>query len=323
MDFDPGPFRKLLIGAAIAIGATRMVFPFLAYSRGERLVFDAGGMLLGAGLVVFGFVVLRRKRLLENVPTSRIRSVAMGFAELLGRAKIRTPLSAPYSGIPCVYFKYKVEEERRNSRGGRDWTTVEKGASSEPFYLQDETGALLVDPDGAEAELERSYRTIERGEGWFACRRRYSEWWIVSGQKLFVAGTVRTLRNAVQERRAVLGDRLREIKRDPERMKLVDADHDGTISDQEWGNAVRAMQNVLVREEAAAPQEPPEETIAIGKGSGESTFVIAARGEKSLLMRLGLEAAGGIVGGAVVVAMFALSLLARAGVLRGGFTFPW
>jgi len=323
MEIDSRSIRGALVGAVVLMGMVRVIFPHLGRSTGERQLFDAIAILAGAGLIVFGFVVLRRKRLLENVPTSRIRSVAMGFAELIGSARSRTPLVAPYSGIPCVFYRSLLEEERQRSRGGREWVTLEQGTSTDPFYLQDETGALLVDPAGAETVLERSYRQVERGEGWLGRRKRYSEWWIVAGQKLFVAGTVTTLRNAVLERRAVLGDRLREIKHDPEKMKLIDADHDGTISEQEWGNAVRAMQNVLVREDAAAPAGPAEETIAIGKGSDETTFAIAARGEKSLLLRLRLEVAGGLLGGTVIVVVFTISFLSRAGVLPGGFVFPW
>ena len=129
--------------------------------------------------------------------------------------------------------------------------------------------------------------------------------------------------SSVLERRAALGDRLRTLKHDPERMKAFDADHDGQISTEEWGNAVRSVQDDLVREDAAAPQEPTEDTVAIGKGSDETTFVIAARGEKSLLLRLRLEVAGSLVGGAVAVVVFSISLLTRAGLLRGGFVFPW
>jgi hypothetical protein len=323
MDPAPQRVRKLLFAIFVALWVARMMVPDFGHPNNEQGVLDAGAVILGLGLIVLGFLALRRKRILEIVPPSRIRSVAMGFAELVGRAKKRTPLSAPYSGIPCVYCRYRKEEERQGGRSGREWVVVEEGATPDWFYLQDETGTLLVDPDGAETELERSYRNIERPGGWGSRRIRCTEWWIIPEQKLFVAGTVRRLRDAAADRRAVLNDRLREIKHDPARMKLVDADGDGVVSEQEWGNAVRAMENVLIREEAKAPEDPPEESIGIGKGSGESTFFIATRSEKSVLMRLGIEAAGGIFGGVVVVVMFAMSLLTRSGALRGGFTFPW
>jgi E3 Ubiquitin ligase len=266
-------------------------------------------------------VVLRRKHLLEDVPTSRIRSVAMGFAELAGRAKVRTPLTAPFSGIPCVFYRFQVEEERQSQRGRR-WTTVEQGATTEPFYLEDETGTLMVDPSGAETVLQRSYRTFRRDEGWFARRKRLSEWWIVPGQKLFIAGTVRRLRDEALERRAVLNDRLRELKHDQERLKSFDTDQDGQISTEEWGNAVLAVRNELVQEDLKAPPEPPEETIGVGKGSDETTFVIAERGERPLLLRLGLTSGAAIVCGSLAVTAFLVSLLTRAGVLSG-WVFPW
>jgi len=323
MEFDSVKLRRGVIVAGILLAIARVFGPRALSSGGGNAIYDALAFLAGGGLIVYGFSVLRRKRLLENIPTSRIRSVAMGFAELAGRAKVRTPLAAPFSQIPCVYFRYLVEEERQRSKGGREWVTVDRGVSSEPFYLQDETGALLVDPSGAETVLQRSFQTFERGQGWFGRRKRYSEWWIVSGQKIFVAGTVRRIRDEVKERRLALGDRLRELKQDPERMKAFDTNRDGQVDAEEWGNAVRVIQDEVVREAAQAPQEAPEETILIGKGTEESTFVIAERGEKALLMRLGLTAAGSFLGGGAAVVVFLVSLLSRAGVVRGGWIVPW
>jgi len=323
MDLDSQKVRRIAISIAIGLAAARVVVPSGLTPSRQHLIYDLFALAAGGGLIVFGFIVLRRKRLLENIPTSRIRSVAMGFAELVGRAKNRTPLTAPYSGIPCVYFRFLVEEERQRSRGGREWTTIDQGTSPDWFYLQDMSGTLLVDPSGAETVLQRSFRRVERGEGWFGRRKRTSEWWIVQGQKLFVAGTVRRLRNAVQEHRAALGDRLRELKHDAARMQTFDADRDGRIDAEEWGNAVRAVQDEVVREAAGAPQEAPEESILVGKGSDETTFVIAERGEKALLLRLGLTAAGALLGGGAAVVVSLVSLLARAGVVRGGWALPW
>lgn len=290
---------------------------------GGRGVLDALCLVGGVVLIRFGFIVLRRKRLLENIPTSRVRSVAMGFAELLGTAKQRKPLVAPFSGLPCVFYKYEVEEERREGRGGRRWVTIDHGTSKEPFYLADETGALLVDPTDAELVIECGYRHVEPGEGMFTGRKRYSEWWIVSGQKIFVAGTVWNTRDQVLERRFALSDRLLALKHDPEAMKAIDTDHDGTISTEEWGNAVRQIQTEVTLEAAHEPQRPPEEEHAIGKGVDEKTFVIAQRGEGPLLFRLRLATAGCLLGGPALVVVFSVSLLKRFALLDGGWIFPW
>ena len=61
----------------------------------------------------------------------------------------------------------------------------------------------------------------------------------------------------------------------------------------------------------------------IGKGSGETTFVIADRSEKSLLGLLSLEAGAALAGGVGLVIVFTVSLLARSGLLKGGWVVPW
>ena len=314
---------RVIIALSGGVAGTRVVGAVRAGSAWRHGLFDGLALLGGAGLIVLGFILLRRKRLIENMPTSRIRSVAMGFAELAGLARPKATVAAPFSDIPCVYFRYQVEEERTRSRGGRTWVTTERGDSGVPFHLQDASGTILVDQAGAETILRQSFRKVERGEGFFGRRKRYTEWWIVTGQKVFVAGTVRRVRDLALERRATLHDRLRELKGDAQRMSTFDADHDGRISSEEWGNAVRAVQDEVVRDAASAPATAPEDDVLIGKGSDETTFVIADHSEKWLVGRLALQSGGALAGGAALVVVFGVSILARAGVLPGGWIVGW
>lgn len=315
---------RTVIIAACCLAALQALGPFGPNRAWRHGLYDAAAALGGAALLVLGFVLLRRKRVMENMPTSRIRSVAMGFAELAGTAKAKVVLAAPFSGIPCVYFRYLVEQEKTRRRGGRSWETIDRGESAEPFHLQDPTGMILVDPAGAETVLARSFRKTDREGGWFSRRKRYTEWWIVPGQKVFVAGTVRRLRDMALERKVALHDRLRELKRDPQRLNAFDADRDGQISTEEWGNAVRAVQDEVVRDEAGREAAaPPEDDILIGKGSDETTFLIADRSEKALLGRLALQAGAALAGGVGMVGVFTVSLLARAGLLPGGLIVRW
>jgi hypothetical protein len=329
MDFRLDFSRQNLIRTAIVAGCGLAVLQILGPFRGgapwRHGLYDALAVLGGGAFLLFGFVLLRRRRLIENVPTSRIRSVAMGFAEVAGLAKPKATVAAPFSGIPCVYFRYEVEEERSRGRGGRTWVTIERGDSGVPFHLQDTTGRILVDPAGAETLLRQSFRKIERGEGFFSRRKRYTEWWIVAAQKVFVVGTVRRVRDLALERRVTLHDRLRELKADPERMSAFDADRDGRIITEEWGNAVRAVKDEVLRDAASVPEAaaPPEDDILIGKGSDETTFLIADRSEKWLLGRLALQSVGALAGGAAMVVVFGVSLLARSGILPGGWIIPW
>ena len=323
LDFTSQRLVYKVVAVAFGLLGSRAVGPVRAVKLWRHGVFDVLAVLAGAGLIAFGFVLLRRKRLFENVPTSRIRSVAMGFAEVAGQARSKATVTAPWSGIPCVYFRFKVEVETSRGRRGRTWQTIEQGDSAIPFYLQDATGTILVDPAGAETVLQQSFRKIERGEGWFAKRKRCTEWWIVPAQKVFVAGTVSRVRDLAHERRMTLHDRLRELKADPERLSQFDINRDGRISTEEWGNAVRAVQEEVVREAAAAPATLAEDDIVIGQGIGERTFLIADRSEKSLLGRLALQSGAAIAGGAALLLVFGVSILGRVGVLPDGWAIGW
>ena len=121
-----------------------------------------------------------------------------------------------------------------------------------------------------------------------------------------------------------LNERLRALKHDTTRLHTFDTDHDGQISTEEWGNAVRAVQDEVLSEQVAPQPAPkPEDDVMIGKGSGETTFIIADRSEKSLVGLLSLEAGAALAGGAGLVLVFTVSLLARAGLLKGGWVVPW
>ena len=320
--------------AGIVIAGLAMVQPFLSGtgrpSRTGRLsgpglqrvggspVYEAAAAVGGVLMLVAGFVFLHRKRAIENVPRSRIRSVAMGFAELSGKARGRTPLVAPLSGTMCAFYRYLVEQEESSSRGGSRWRTVDQGQSTEWFYLDDETGSIVVDPDGIDAELGRDYNRIERGEGLFGRRKRYSEWRLDGGEPAYIVGTVRKLRNLAQEHQAAVHERLRDLKRDAARMQALDTNHDGQISTEEWGNAVRVVENEVLKEEIAARSGPPQDDLIIAKGDAEKTFIISDKGERAIVRTLAWKSALLLAGGAALSVGGTISLLARAGVVGRG-----
>ena len=51
-------------------------------------------------------------RLVEDTPTAKIRSAPQGYVELEGVGKLMDgpPIIAKLSGLPCVWFRYKIEE---------------------------------------------------------------------------------------------------------------------------------------------------------------------------------------------------------------------
>ncbi|HEU0069408.1 MAG TPA: GIDE domain-containing protein, partial [Nitrospiraceae bacterium] len=120
----------------------------------------------GLGLCIYGWILRQRKRLIESIPTSTIRSLALGLVEIEGLTQPEEGLlSSPFSGVPCVFYSYAVEEHVGSGKHAR-WETVANGTSEQPFFVRDTTGRVLVVPLGAELILpdERTYRNDWLGE---------------------------------------------------------------------------------------------------------------------------------------------------------------
>ncbi len=287
----------------------------------------AGG---GLALFFFGFSRLRRMRLLQDTPTSTIRGVAMGTAELVGKAVERTPLVSVLTSTPCVWFHYTVEEERSGSKGEKRWVKIGEAVSNDLFYLDDGTGRLAVDPMGAEMNIENRRRWIDAAGTAFgpftAHRRRYTEWLILPTGRLYIFGYVKGVRDAIADRRERLTAALRELKADKERMKAFDGDGDGVISVQEWDAAVKTVEGQLAEQDLAEsrPQGGPDpDAMMVCRGPQEKTYVISDTGEKGAVRRFAWAGYLSFFGGAGACLLGFESLLARLGVIAGGWNIPW
>lgn len=123
--------------------------------------------LLALALAVAALRRNGRKRLILSLPTSRTDGVFIGLVELNGSAESPTPLTSHLAGVPCVHYSWSVEEQWRRTVVSKDsrgrsairqedgWTTVASGTESQPFYLKDAWGAVLVHPQGAKLETTK------------------------------------------------------------------------------------------------------------------------------------------------------------------------
>ena len=113
--------------------------------------------LVSLGLLILAFRSYRRKRLVDDTPTSKTQGVFLGMSELKGAAESDSPLKSYLAGVKCVYYKWKIEEHwsrwTTDSKGRvhkeSGWTNVANGTEFEPFYLKDESGLIQVNPEGA------------------------------------------------------------------------------------------------------------------------------------------------------------------------------
>ena len=157
-----------MIGGLIVVAGIGKAMNTAQWNRppDQTLLYLAAGTVGGFGLFIYGWVLHQRKRLIESIPTSTIRSLALGLVEISGSAQPEEGLlSSPFSGLPCVFYSYAVEEHVGAGKHAR-WETIAKGTSEQPFFVSDATGRVLVVPLGAELILpdERTSRSSWLGE---------------------------------------------------------------------------------------------------------------------------------------------------------------
>lgn len=109
---------------------------------------------VAAGVFTFfqGFKVFREYKIVEDTPRIPIRSVAMGLVRVRGRAQAAAPTRSPVTHTPCCFYKVEIEQWRVHNNTGR-WEHLRTDCDGGRFYLQDDTGQVLVDPFAAELDL--------------------------------------------------------------------------------------------------------------------------------------------------------------------------
>ncbi len=127
-------------------------------------------LLFGYAMISNGIHALQISRTTENTITSKIRSLAVGLVEVQGKVIPVDPallLRSPQTQTPCVYFKNYV-------RGGIfPWYVMIEGdrvinsysnyeMKGIPFYIEDDTGKILIDPFLADINLNSKEYDTEK-----------------------------------------------------------------------------------------------------------------------------------------------------------------
>ena len=112
---------------------------------------------VGVCLFLFGVRLFARKHSLASISTSTIRALAPGRAAISGKAIGPNTLSAPITGQKCYIARTTVWQQSK-SGAKAEWTKVAEQTLHLPFFIEDATGQLLVEPLGAEFDLHQILR---------------------------------------------------------------------------------------------------------------------------------------------------------------------
>lgn len=259
------------------------------------------GFFAGVYLFFSGFRKFWVKRLIQNIPTSKIRSIAMGLVEINGIAESRTPLSGPYTKASCVFY-HLLEERLVRTDKTTYWVKELEVKTDIPFFVKDETGSVMIDPIGAEIDLPVRY---SRTEG----NKRYREWNIMQNETVYVLGTVKVCKGREERIQEEVESRLQEKIDNPEEKIKLDINKDMWIDEEERRLAKEKIIEQVRREFEdikntlkQGDYDTPEhfQNKVIGKGELVKHFLISNRSEKELVGSYNYKVFFSIIGGALL-----------------------
>ncbi len=140
------------------------------------LVYFGVGMGLGVLFLLFAMSNLKKKRLIDDTPTSKTKGVFIGLVEVSGTVHCPSPLISHLTETECVQYRWRIQEQWRRTRtetykdakGNTQtrtkvesgWKEVAGGQKNVRFDLCDDTGSIQVRPEGATFDGELVMNTI-------------------------------------------------------------------------------------------------------------------------------------------------------------------
>lgn len=277
--------------------------------------------LTGGGVAVFfyGVFTLIRARLIENTPTSKARSAALGYAEFSGTASGPAPMPAPVSKKGAVWWDCSVSQKQ----GKNNWKVLFHACSPQPLFLKDDTGRVLIDPLGATLDcpstgLHRSLFNAARfdealtGMGAahlagrfavFSSAVRLKEKCIPLDAPLYVLGEARRAdqydglpkRTDLQQ---TFRDEIIAAKRDPRQTARADENRDGQVSQEEWDKFVELKRKEFeASKNTLQEKELGELLVVTASDERGQPFLISVGSESKVLLKMRAVAALAFAGG--------------------------
>lgn len=290
-----------LSGWRIALTAVGALIVFVSHGQenAPRFIYHYG---IRTGLIpaTIGLAALwgaihfwRLKQRIENTPTSKARSAAMGMIEVSGRAKRVYSLVSPISQLPCVY--YCLKKYQRNKREDSWRVTQVTTSANVPFILADDTGSILIDPQGA--QLKPQYSTegtpgqsniLFASAGEVNPYEKWKEEVLHEGCNLYVMGFARSV-DATERTGHIshsVARKLRELKMDKDALMAYDNDNDGKINAAEWDRARSDMEQQALHEKLLQSQQRSNQQLVIGEPPQKGLpFIIAETESETHLIR--------------------------------------
>ena len=300
----------------------------------EAILYPAIGVCVGLYFFVTGFRDLKAKRTIQDIPTSKIATGAVGTnVEVKGEILIDDDklIYGPISNKPCAFYSLEIQKLVR-TKNSSHWKTIDSFFSDKGFYIDDKSGAnalVLVKgatikrkgfaqkfrmssnnfdemPANLRKELTLHAKELKRFKAkdtsWlFSKRYRFLEWSFSKGEPIYVLGFAESGLKIAKKLKLKLKYFMQAKKLVEADQKLgtrFDANKDGVLSpdELEWGAKVIG-QKLQSKYSPKRIEELMPKTKMIFKKHSASPFFISNMKEKDLVKNIGLRATAKIWGG--------------------------
>jgi len=304
-------------------------------------------VMMGGGVYWFfaGFRTLKSSRTIQNIPTSRISTGAVGaYVEITGKIlKSEEPdLRGPISNQTCVFYSVEIQKLVR-TKNHNYWKTIDQIFSSPDFMVDDNSGAVAkVFVSGATIQRKGKIREFEIGsndfasmpEGlsqalrlnasqlsrfklkstsWiFSSKYRFLEWTFIPGESVYVFGYAESGIKQPKQKKlssANFWKAKKKIEADPSLQNRFDLNQDGFLGPEELERGAQVIGHGLQVEPPPVQEKSdiPLIKMAFRKRKG-FPYILSNMKEKDLVQRLSRKAILKVWGGPVVTIAGAIFL---------------
>ncbi len=220
-------------------------------------------VLLGLAPALVSFLAIRQRLGMSNARPSRCGSAGPGFLRLTGRAvAVDQPVQAPHTGEPCVWYRLETTRPRTGvtvtlgrNRHRSDMVDAVY-VSTSPFFIEDETGRVLIERDSLEVETPNRQSGFHVRGPFDLSERLTGEFLIRPGDTITAVGELVVDQEPVSKRVAEI---LKRWKQDPTTMRRFDTNQDGQVDVKEWEAARTAARDQAME---SLGKEPPRRVLA-------------------------------------------------------------
>jgi hypothetical protein len=306
-------------------------------SEGDLIMGAAVGAVMGVVWFFKGFKELKVKRTIQNIPTSKINTGAVGTnVEIKGNiiAEKERLVTAPLTGQQCAIYHIEIQVERRR-KNSTYWVTIDQFYSHEGFYVDDQSGTtalILVEgarinrkgktddcyfsssdldeiPDPLRKSLKTNQHKLKKFKfkktSWlFSEKYRLMEWCFQPNEEVYILGHAESGLRFEKIKKPKLKYFLKAKKTIQENEKLkarYDANCDGTLDHDELERgAAMLAQRLSDKYSKEKLKELIPKTKLIFKKKKPHPFVISNRPEGELVQHMGTWSTLKIWGGPVL-----------------------